>query len=294
MKVLKYIGAGCGALILGAVLLLTTTKVVYPAISSLVGLAVAESATLWNNVRDGSAGDNLTNGLLMTSLGLWDGTNFDRARGDITNGLDVDVTRISGTVTVTGNQTPADAYANPTTAVNTIALNSTFNATTWDRLKDLGNAGDASTTGAGIPSAGCMYFARSAAVYQRCGGVAGYLATVGMGQTQSPNGTVTTQTTGATNTAVAISVTGAASTRAHVNGVDAYCSAGTSGITITTATGTTTIWSTPAAAVGTTLFSKEFPTALTTTVLADTVTVTLASCGVGNTGTLMVRGGRGV
>ena len=268
MKVLKYIGAGCGALILGAVLLLTTTKVVYPAISSLVGLAVAESATLWNNVRDGSAGDNLTNGLLMTSLGLWDGTNSDRA--------------------------PADAYANPTTAVNTIALNSTFNATTWDRLKDLGNAGDASTTGAGIPSAGCMYFARSAAVYQRCGGVAGYLATVGMGQTQSPNGTVTTQTTGATNTAVAIAITGATNTRAHVNGVDAYCSAGTSGVTITTATGTTTIWSTPAAAVGATLFSKEFPTALTTTVLADTVTVTLASCGVGNTGTLMVRGGRGV
>lgn len=294
ITILKYVGAACGAVLVGIALMLTATKVVYPAISSLVGLAVSESAILWNNVRDASAGDNLVNGILMTSLGLFDGTNFDRARGDIANGLDVDVTRISGTVTVVGNQTPTDAYTNPTTAVTTYALNGTSNGTTWDKLKDIGVAGDVSTTGAGISTAGCMYYARAAAVYQRCGGSAGYLSVLSQGNQQSTSGTVTTQSVSAANTAVTINVTGAANVRSMINGIDAYCSAGTSGITITTSTGPTTVWTTPAAGVGTTLFSKEFPVALTSPTLADTLAVTLAACGVGNTGTLMVRGGRGV
>lgn len=129
MKVLKYIGAGCGALILGAVLLLTTTKVVYPAISSLVGLAVAQSATLWNNVIDAAKGDSQGSGILGMSPYLYNGVSFDRVRGDITNGMDVDVTRMSGIIT------PADAYANPTTANQVWSLGGLFNGTAWDRIR---------------------------------------------------------------------------------------------------------------------------------------------------------------
>lgn len=129
-KWVKYIGGAAGGMIAGIVLMFGGVKVVYPAVSQLVGLAVAESATLWNNVRDASAGDNITNGILDQALMLFDGTNFDRARGDITNGLDVDVTRLPG-----GGQTPADAFANPTTFLGTWSLSGVFNGTTWDRWR---------------------------------------------------------------------------------------------------------------------------------------------------------------
>lgn len=69
---------------------------------------------------------------------LYNGTTWDRQPGDITNGLDVDVTRVSGTVTV-DSELPsaaalADAAANPTTpTVGSAAL--MFNGTTWDRQR---------------------------------------------------------------------------------------------------------------------------------------------------------------
>lgn len=82
-----------GYFVLAFILILGSTFVVYPAIRQISGLAVAQSSTRWNNVQDAAAGDNLTNGLMAMSLYLFDGTNFDRARGDTTNGLDVDVIR---------------------------------------------------------------------------------------------------------------------------------------------------------------------------------------------------------
>lgn len=39
-------------------------------------------------------------GVLATAGMMWNGTTYDRPRGDTTNGLDVDVTRVSGNVTV--------------------------------------------------------------------------------------------------------------------------------------------------------------------------------------------------
>lgn len=48
----------------------------------------------------------------ITSVGalnlLFNGTTWDRVRGDITNGIDVDVTRVTGTVTVDSELTTAD------------------------------------------------------------------------------------------------------------------------------------------------------------------------------------------
>lgn len=124
-KVMASIGGVCAAL----AIILGSSAMTRSAVSELAGLAVAQSATAWVNVRDAAVGDNLTNGILAIGLMLYDGTNFDRARGDITNGLDVDVTRITGSVT------PADGFANPTTFLGTFSLPGIFNGTTWDRWR---------------------------------------------------------------------------------------------------------------------------------------------------------------
>ena len=55
--------------------------------------------------------------------------------GTTANGLDVDVTRVQGTVTIAGATTPADAFANPTTALTEWARGGVFNGTTWDRRR---------------------------------------------------------------------------------------------------------------------------------------------------------------
>ena len=120
---------GIGAILVAIVLSLSLTVAGKTAVSELAGLAVAQSATVWKNVRDAAVGDNLTDGILATALMLFDGTNFDRARGDTTNGLDVDVTRIQGGIT------PSDAFGNPTDALKVFSLSGIFNGSTWDRWR---------------------------------------------------------------------------------------------------------------------------------------------------------------
>ena len=104
-------------------------------IQRIVGLAVAQTRTQWNNLTDAAAGDNQTSGIMASGLYTYDGTNFDRVRGDITNGIDVDVTRTTGTSTVAGAITPADAFTTPTDAVSTFALGGMYNGTTWDMIR---------------------------------------------------------------------------------------------------------------------------------------------------------------
>lgn len=128
-KVWKWTGGTIGAVLAGIALMLSTTIIAYPAISSIAGLAVAQSSTLWNNVKDAAAGDSLSSGILANGTMVFNGLSFDRVRGDTTNGMDVDVTRINGVIT------PADAYANPTTANQMWSLNGVFNGTTWDRVR---------------------------------------------------------------------------------------------------------------------------------------------------------------
>lgn len=69
----------------------------------------------------------------------WNTSTWDRLRSDTTNGLDVDVTRVSGTVTV-DSELPAaaaltsDGVASPTApAVGGFMLG--YNGTTWDRVR---------------------------------------------------------------------------------------------------------------------------------------------------------------
>ena len=52
----------------------------WAAISTINGLAVAQSSTVWNNVKDASFGDNATNGVLVSNSYVYDGTNWDRQR----------------------------------------------------------------------------------------------------------------------------------------------------------------------------------------------------------------------
>lgn len=61
------------------------------AIQQVAGLAVAQSSITWNNVIDAIVGDAQTKGILAENPYLWNGTSFDRARGDTTSGMWVNV-----------------------------------------------------------------------------------------------------------------------------------------------------------------------------------------------------------
>ena len=139
----KYIKGTLGGLIAGIIIIVGATKVVYPAISEMVGLSVAQSTTQWNSVADAAKGDSLASGILAQSPYLWNGLSFDRVRGDTTNGMDVDVTRISGSIT------PADAYSNPTTANQMWSLLGGLNGSTWDRLRTASATNNTATTSLG-------------------------------------------------------------------------------------------------------------------------------------------------
>ena len=127
------------------VLVLGSAMVAKTAVSTLAGLAVAQSSTVWNSVKDAAVGDAQTNGILMSALALFNGSSFDRARGDTTFGLDVDVTRLPG-----GAQTPSDAFANPTTFSGTWTLVGLFNGTTWDRLRSISATNNTAVTSTGV------------------------------------------------------------------------------------------------------------------------------------------------
>lgn len=88
-----------------------------------------KTGSFWTAQADGAAGDNLTEGVAASALYQFDGTNFDRCRGDTTNGLDVDVTRVSGTVTVAGTVATSGMSLTATTAAETSVSVLTSNTT---------------------------------------------------------------------------------------------------------------------------------------------------------------------
>lgn len=97
-----------------------------------------------------------------------------------------------------------------------------------------------------------------------------------------------TQSTAAANTPVVVGFGAANGVRGHLYSITARCSAGTASITVENPTGTT-IWSTPAAAVSTTNFEKAWNPGLTSNTIATEVKITLSTCGLGNTGLLMIQ-----
>jgi hypothetical protein len=93
----------------------------------------------------------------------------------------------------------------------------------------------------------------------------------------------------AANTALAISLTGAASESVHLYGLTAFCSAGTA--TLNYDIGGPTLWSTSTAQIGTSTFAVAWTTGYTFAV-GFSPTVRLTSCGIGNTGTLYIHADR--
>jgi hypothetical protein len=81
---------------------------------------------------------NPTTTRISSYLQGYNGTTWDRLRSTTANGLAVDVTRVTGTVTVDTELTAvaalADAVANPT-ITNIAAYLVGYNGTTWDRVR---------------------------------------------------------------------------------------------------------------------------------------------------------------
>ena len=94
------------------------------------------------------------------------------------------------------------------------------------------------------------------------------------------------EVTSGTNSPVSVTLTATSATRARVYMIQARCSAGTAGITITD--GATQTWSTGATEVGTTTFKQPFVPGYAGT-RGNSMTITLTTCGGGNTGPLDVQ-----
>ena len=61
-----------------------------------VGVSLQQSKTVWNNLKDSSAGNDLNNGVVPSTLYCYDsiGGNFDKVPADTTNGIYVNVTKM--------------------------------------------------------------------------------------------------------------------------------------------------------------------------------------------------------
>lgn len=106
-------------------------------VSELAGLAVAQGSK-WIGVRDAAVGDGLGSGILASSLMMYDSASgtFNRLRGSTSFGIQVDVTRIQGgSITVVGNKTPSDTFANPTDAIASFSLLGYWDGTQWVRWR---------------------------------------------------------------------------------------------------------------------------------------------------------------
>jgi hypothetical protein len=98
------------------------------AIQQVAGLAVAQSSLTWNNVIDAIAGDAQPKGIMGVNGYLWNGTSFDRSRGDTTNGLWVNI-KAGGSTSASILETLANAAS---TGVGTgINLGYLYSKHTW-------------------------------------------------------------------------------------------------------------------------------------------------------------------
>jgi hypothetical protein len=226
--------------------------------------AIAQSVN-WVPVPDVSQGDNLTNGPLITAPCLWDGSNCDRWRGDVSAGAYVQLRGGSADNSINiGNKVPVlPCVAASTSATNTY------------------------TNGNNIP----INCGLTGNVYISQGNYPG-TGTAQWGSFLTQAFTLfNSQTTGAANTAVTVTIPASAAVRAHLNSLEAQCSAGSA--TITVQDGATTIWTSMGANVpaAPATYRRDWNTPLTGST-NTTMTITLSACGVGNTGTLHVQAGR--
>ncbi len=91
MKILKLITTTLILVIGGFTIAVLSIGTLRSQIMEISGPAVAQSPIRWNNIKDAAVGDDQTIGIAVVSPYLYDGTNFDPARGDTTNGMWVNV-----------------------------------------------------------------------------------------------------------------------------------------------------------------------------------------------------------
>jgi hypothetical protein len=186
----------------------------------------------------------------------------------------------SGTALLSATYPNDDLRGNTNSGILS-SLNFVYNGGTFDRNRSA-NAADA-TGGQGVPANGLMAFGNDSLWHRVRTNTTGDIYT---GSTPIQSGITNSQTTGAANTAVAVTLTASATQQSFIHSISARCSAGTATLTVTD--GTSTVWSTSTGAVTTTNFEKYWNTALSSTANADPV-ITLSACGAGNTGTLIVQ-----
>lgn len=133
----------------GALLLGPSLFVYSAAVTQFAGLAVAQTTTLWNAVKDIAVGDGQTKGVGLFSPCLWNGTSCDRARGSILFGQEVSVTRFPTTVGVAPIQVGTLFNSANSSAANTalvVTITGVANQRTHLYSLSAGCTGGASTT----------------------------------------------------------------------------------------------------------------------------------------------------
>lgn len=249
------------------ILLITVSALYLPAaVMQIAGLAVAQSGTLWRNWADLATGDTKTGGVGLVSPCLWNGSSCDRQRGTITEGA---LTNISGRAADNSTNSIAKLPVLPCIAATAAA------PSVW-------------TAGNQVP---CSVNSANGATWQQ---QLGFTASSQAGQNVTNQQSLVlfnSQTTGAANTAVVVTIAAGATNRAFLRSIEAQCSAGTSSITVQD--GATTIFTSmglnvPAAPA---TYRRDWNTPLTGST-NTAMTITLAACGVGNAGTLHVQADR--
>lgn len=252
----RTLGLWLAYLTLAIAMVLGSTFGAYTAVQKLAGLSVAQAqgATVWNNLLDaGLNADSNTRGLAAVGLQGFDGLIWNAIRSDPVDGLTIDLRTISGNVGGLGI-TPSDGFTNPTNAIATSALSSHLrrfpSPSTWERRLGLN----------GTPSA-----------------VTVHNSTSQKGHVES-----------AADTEVTITFAAVADLNRYLHKVAAFCSAGTSTLTIESPSATV-IWSTDTGGIGTAYEEINFPVGIGTAV-NTAIVIRLATCGAGNTGTVMAYG----
>lgn len=149
-----------GGFAVALIFTLSVTTLGKSAISEMAGLAVAQSASKWNSVKDGSQGDGLTSGVMASATYLYNGLTFDRMRsagasdGASATGL------LTGTVLGYNGSTYdrlRSSLAADASAVTGLLNNAqmVFNGSTYDRVREATADSSAAT---GIITSGNMIF----------------------------------------------------------------------------------------------------------------------------------------
>lgn len=252
------------ASMLAAILLIVGSAVFVQsvAIRGISGLAVAQSSIRFNAVKDGAAGDALSTGVLVTGLYSFNGATFDRLRGTIANGLDVDLTRLPGTISL------ADNTGNPSNALPVGSFVMGFDGSTWDRIR--GNSVD-----------GLDVNVVNAAALQS--------------PTEQSGTLFNSNTAGADDTAVTVTIPAAVGERVHIYRLGFRCfpetDADTSNASIRISPLGTLLWVSQGGAMSSDETTVTWPVPFTSDENQG-LDITVPACGVGNSNRINIQADR--